>query len=962
MFKVGDLRISLIALCLLAAGCSSNSTAPNSPSTPASAVEFVSPASTPTINLGQSVNLSVMVAGGQGVTWTLENGSGFGKPQGALSNETATSATYTAPPATGPVFCSSQSSAPQPLQVAVVATSVANPAQSAALSVIVAQAPPCIATLPFVATYTAAGLRTFNSCPPAGTVIPYVPSNNPQLFQVGAFNQVKIFDGGGQINPVPSPFGVAPFTWALSGGSLPNGLAFSPGANTSEADISGTPTSAGCSSFTLQITDSTGVSATEPFFIAVLPPSLKAQVPNLPNAYVNTSTNTGVPYAPLALVASGGIVPYSWNYNPNPNGLPNFPTGLCLISTQGSVPTGCASGPAPANSSIGVIYGTPTSADLIFGLPTQYAVQLQVNDSQQPYPAVSLVNTTITADIEQPFCTAAQPLQAAPGVNGGIISGGQIPGNSYLQGSLAFLLRGFDANGPVVMAGSVNLSSDGSGSITGGAMDVTRSSGSQNLTIVPAGSSYTVGVVESTQTSYNRGCMTLANSAGTKTTFAFTLGGCSNNYSESGITTTADNACGMKQNDQQQNVPAGFFTTGRVIEFDDSTGQGTRVAGILRAQNSSSFPAGLSGPYAFGLSGESSGGRYAMAGSFQSNGGNLSSAAADIDNAGVLSSQLTGGSGTYSISSNGRGTGSLTLSSSSFDLAFYVVDSSEVMVISTDPLSAAQPVIGGEAISTSASFSNASLLYSQMFHIGGVAPSCAALSTGCPDVSVGALTFDGVGSLSGTVYEDQAGTLGTASLSGVYSVDATTGRTTFSAPAIGQSLGIHTFVAYVIPVPANLTNAACSTPASCVTGFLVGTDNTAQDGMLEFQTSAFGPPPSFGSGFVVGDFAYGTDESLMAPTTNLEGTVNALPSSSSVTAGSFDSQLQDSNFGNPNYCSQPGCLLLMPNQSLTGAYSVNSNGTGSFGGGTVSVTNGKVVFYIDESPLNVYPAIIVAEQ
>jgi hypothetical protein len=958
LFKVGDLRIFLMALCLLAVGCSSSSKS-SVVGVSTSTVQFVAPATSPTIELGQSVTFTVTAPGG--VTWTLQNGSGFGQPQGQLSNETSTAATYTAPPSTNPPQCNGQSPPPAPQQAVVTATSVSDPTQSASITVIVAQAGPCVATLPMVTTYTAGGIQNFSTCPPAGTVIPYTPSNNPQLFQVGAFNQVKIFDGGGNITPFPSPFGVGPFTWGVTG-SLPNGISLVPGPDSSEVAIGGTPVSPGCSVFTIQITDATGVSANVPFFIAVLPPALKTQVPDLPNAYVNTSTNAGIPYSPQALVTSGGIPPYVWAYNLNPVGPPNFPVGLCLISAPSSVPAGCTTTPPPANSSIGVISGTPTSADLMFGLPTPYSVQLQVNDSQAPYPAVALINSTITADIAQPFCTAAPPLQPVPGLNGGTITGGQVPGNSYLQGSLAFLLRGFDANGPVVMAGSVNLSSDGSGSITGGVMDVTRSGGSQNLTIVPAGSSYTVGVVESTQLSYNRGCMTLANSAGTKTTFAFTLGGCSNDYSESGVTTLADNACGMMQNGQQQNIPAGFFTAGRVIEFDDTTSQGTRATGILRTQNSSTFAAGLSGPYAFGFSGGSPSGHFAMAGSFQSGAGNLSSVAADLDNAGSLSSQVTGGSGTYSIGANGRGTGSLTLGQSNFDLALYMVDNGEVIAISTDPLSAAHPVIGGEALTTSSVFSNASLQNSHMFHIGGLLPNCAILPAGCPDVSVGVLSFDGIGTVSGTVSEDQAGTLGSASISGVYSVDTATGRTTFSAPETGQSMGPHTFVAYIIPVSPDLTTAACSNPASCITGFLVGTDGTAQDGVLEFQTSVVAPPPPFASGFVVGDFVYGTDESLASPATNLEGTVNASPSSTSVSAGSFGSQLQDSSSGDPNYCSQSGCLLLLPNQFVTGSYSVNSNGTGSFGGGTVSVTNGKVVFYIDESPLDLYPAIIVAEQ
>jgi len=43
-------------------------------------------------------------------------------------------------------------------------------------------------------------------------------------------------------------------------------------------------------------------------------------------------------------------------------------------------------------------------------------------------------------------------------------------------------------------------------------------------------------------------------------------------------------------------------------------------------------------------------------------------------------------------------------------------------------------------------------------------------------------------------------------------------------------------------------------------------------------------------------------------------------------------------------------------------YSVNSDGTASIGGETAAITNGNVIFYLDESPLNLHPAVMVAEQ
>ncbi len=872
----------------------------------------------------------------------------------------------------------------------VIATSTSNTSTSASISIIVDQSVPCIASIPAITVTTPSGTQTYPSaqgnppCPPAGSVIPYVAavgasSVNP--FQVGVFNRYQINDGGGGATPTPTPFGVAPFTWSLSGGSLPAGLALSAGIDSSSAVISGTPVSPGCSTFTLQITDATGTSSSAALSLVVVPRSLSVQTPVVPNILLNQAATSGIPYRPLALVASGGVPPYTWAYNPNPgneiNGLGILPPGLCLSSSTSNIPSGCTLSSAPVSSNIGVLWGTALSGDLVQPAPTSYTAPLQVSDNQQPYPAVAQPYVNLAVDLQPTFCSPANTPVPATTLNGGG-AGNSVPANAYLQGTYAFVLRGFDASGPVVIAGSVNAGQDPDGTyiITGGEEDISRSGGSQNVTIVPTGSSYAIGgVVDDSANqgsvrtgALNRGCMTLVNSAGTTTTFAFSLGGCSNQFSESGLTTTSDSACGMMQNSQQQNVAAGTYTTGRVIEFDDSTGQGTRVTGVLRAQDVSSFSGGLSGPYAFGLSGwDSVGGHYALAGSMKASSGALSSAAADIDDAGTLSLQLTGGSGTYtSLDANGRATGTLTVGQASYDLSLYLVSGSEAFLVTTDALSASHPILSGEALTTSGSFSSLSLQNRHIFHIGGVAPAG-------PDVSVGVLSFDGIGSVSGTVYENQAGTLGTTAAAGVYSVDSSTGRATLTALQ-GQTLGAHPLVAYVIPAPAGLTRSNCSISASCVTGFLVGVDSTAQDGVLEFQTPSplSAPPPPFNNQYLQGNYVYGTDEPLAATTSVIEGDVYMQAGTSSTTAGTLGPPnsnatvpyvfVQDSSYGSTTYCLQSNCQLLFPDEPFKGSYSINSNGTGTFGGETVSVTNGNVMFYIDESPLNLQPSVVVVEQ
>jgi hypothetical protein len=913
--------------CWVVAGCGSSK---SSTTTTTSGLQFTAPATSPILDLGQQVTLSVNGS----VTWSLQSATGFGKAPGSLTNATSASVTYAAPPVGAQPPCSNFSP-PAPQQALVVATSTTG-SENATMAVTIVQNLPCVATQ-----------VVYPACPAPGTVIepPLFTGQSPdqQLSQVGVYTAIPIYDGGAHETP-SQPWGVPPFTW--HSGALPSGLSVGPGSDTSNILISGTPVDPGCYPVAFEVTDSNNVtSAPLTYNIVVIPASLKVTVPTYSYAYnYSTGSNPGIPYSPIALSVNGGLGPYAWTQDQNSY----LPPGLGL--------TGIGS----SSSSVSIT-GTPQSGDNGGsngnGAPGAYPTLVYVSDSQTPYPAFGQASLGGFSDSSLPeFCGYVGPVLPSP-TNGGNVNGNSVPGYAYLSGPVVFMLRGFDANGPVVIAGSVNL--DGGGNVTGGEEDVTNSAGTQNLTIVPTGSSYTVGILPNTLIgnlpSYNRGCMTLASSGGTSTTFAFTLGGCSNHFTQNNLTSTSASACGMTQTGQQ-NSAAGQFTTGHIIEFDDSTGQGTRASGILRAQNSSGL-SGPSGPYAFGLSGaDASAGRYAAAGSFTASSGTLNSVAADTDDAGTLQSAVTGGSGSVSSTdTNGRAAGSLSIGPTTYDLVFYTVSPNEVLMATTDALSAAHPILGGEAITTASSFTTPSVRNSHIFHIGGLSPSG-------PDVSVGVFAFDGVGGLTGTVYQNQAGTLGTTSISGTYQVDPNSGRVAFQSPGQGQTLGAHTVVAYVIPPASNLTRSDCSTPAACVTGFLVGTDSTAQSGVMDYQTQLIAPPPPFSNRFVAGDYVYGTDETLDRDSANIEGNVTPHPSASSTTSGSFSGAQQDFSSGNPNYCLQPSCLMLVPEQTLSGSYSVNTDGTGTFGGGTASVTNGNVIFWIDESPLNLHPSVVVDEQ
>lgn len=963
-------------LCWLATSCSSSSSNRGGGQT---GLRFTSPTATTTIELSQTLSVTVS----ENVTWSLISACGEPRPAGTLTQPTATTVIYNAPtPASEPQPCHNTSS----LEDEVVATDATN--QSVELVVVIV-APVAITNAanysygPKAGPGCATGVTT--CCPPAGTLV-LPPGNGP----TGA-NGIAQAGTLATVGPIVATGGVPPYTWQIASGasSLPNGLSLGTAVdrNTSQLDavIQGKPISSGCSTFTLTVADSTAPANCDPtaqpapcaqvmLNVVVLPQALQVQIPNYPSSYNDPQNgDQGVPYPPTALVSSGGEPPYFWCQSPA-NGVPGstLPPGLELNSLTAPNFT-C---PSFSSSNYAVISGQPSVGSELSQNgcngntnPGCYYTQFQIYDSQQPYPAASYVSLANMSDFPLVSCSQANQ---APSIN-------SIPPNAYLQGPVAFLLHGFDANGPVVIAGSVTL--DGNGNVTGGVEDITRggASGHQYLTIQNTQAQqswYVVGTESATLNGgvtpdYSRGCMTLylANNgvpAGT-TAFSFTLGGCTNHFNVNGVTSTSNQACGATLTSQ----PAGTYTTGHIIEFDDNTGQGTRASGILRAQDTSSFSGGLSGPYAFGLSGgDAAKKHYAMAGSLNATSGSLKSIASDIDDAGSLASQLTGGTGGYAIdatygSSNGRWTANLRLNGGaiSLDQALYMVSANEAIIASTDSLSASQPIIGGEAITTAASFTNASLENSHIFRIGGLTSSAA-------DVSIGALTFDGVSAVSGTEYEDQAGTLATTAISGGYSVDPASGRTVFVAGQ-GQNLGAHPFIAYVIPAASTLSRTNCSAPADCVTGFLVGTDASAQDGILEFQTLSLAPPPPFINLYVSGNFSYGTAESLDPLVPNLEGDVYASPSGTNSTTGSLGQTpgtslpfIQDVSYGDTTqFCvPQSVCYLLMPNQSLSGSYSVNSNGTGQFGGGVVSVTNGSAVFYIDESPTNLHPSVVVAEQ
>ena len=131
------------------------------------------------------------------------------------------------------------------------------------------------------------------------------------------------------------PPGVSTFRFKLVSGKVPPGTSFSGNTlpNRPEARVTGTPTTVGTSTFTVEVSDGTGATARRTFTIAVLGAPALAITGGV--NVLNAGT-VGQPYGSV-LSASGGVMPYTWAIT-----VGTLPPGIMLVGDA--------------------FFGTPTSA------------------------------------------------------------------------------------------------------------------------------------------------------------------------------------------------------------------------------------------------------------------------------------------------------------------------------------------------------------------------------------------------------------------------------------------------------------------------------------------------------------------------------------------------------------------------------------------------------------------------
>ncbi len=153
--------------------------------------------------------------------------------------------------------------------------------------------------------------------------------------------------------------GTSPYAWSVSAGTLPPGLTL--GASTGL--LSGTPTTAGNYSFTVKVTDHSGLTDTEPVTMSIIAgPSLNFPPP--PPGWTRTVYGD-------TLTESGGTAPFTWSV------------------TSGSLPPGISL------SADGNLSGTPTATGTF-----TFTVQITDANSQTATQATSI---TVSAGVSTTF-------------------------------------------------------------------------------------------------------------------------------------------------------------------------------------------------------------------------------------------------------------------------------------------------------------------------------------------------------------------------------------------------------------------------------------------------------------------------------------------------------------------------------------------------------------------------------
>jgi len=477
----------------------------------------------------------------------------------------------------------------------------------------------------------------------------------------------------------------------------------------------------------------------------------------LPVAVIN------VPYS-ATLTAVGGLQPFTW------------------AMASGTLPPGLTLSTSGAN---GIISGTPT----VLGTTT---FKVQVTDSQTPTAAVDIASKSLTVNPTLSVTTTSLTsgsvgvaYNAALAASGGVppyswsVTSGALPagltistsglisGTPTSQGTSNFTVQVSDSETPAGTASApLSLAINGPTSRLNGKY-VFSFSGFQNGNPVMQAGSFTADG----KGNITAGLMDSNGAGGVQTKLSF-VGTYSLDSTNTGP--MALNIPGFGNFTYQLAVPASG-----TIRFIQNGTAGNQGSGAILKNTSITritIPQ-LAAYWAFGATGaDAAQKRYAAAGTFQSdNTGAWTSGVQDInDNGVVAASQALTGSFVAIDPVTGRGTATLTANSVTTNYSFYPASTSELIMLSVDPVSGTAPLalftLDTRPLNN---YTNASLNATTVAALQGVG---VTNSSPAPYGLLAFVKFDGNGNITVSTDENLGGTLSANKYTGTYSV-ASNGRT-----------------------------------------------------------------------------------------------------------------------------------------------------------------------------------------